>query len=96
MYAVRRWDEDTVIKWLAVGMVLAMVGLAVIPATVGSCKLGSYILASEKYGSWQKALAATDMMVAQQLVSDMGGLVELAAASPEGWVAIGAYVGIFY
>jgi hypothetical protein len=27
MYAVRRWDEDTVIKWLAVGMVLAMVAI---------------------------------------------------------------------
>jgi len=31
MYAVKRWDEDTVIKWMAVGMVLAMVGLAILP-----------------------------------------------------------------
>jgi hypothetical protein len=31
MYAVRRWDEETVIKWLAVGMVLAMVGIAAVP-----------------------------------------------------------------
>ena len=31
MYAVKNWNEE-VIKWLAVGMVLAMVGLAVVPA----------------------------------------------------------------
>jgi len=31
MYAVRRWDEE-VIKWLAVAMCLAMVGLMVMPA----------------------------------------------------------------
>jgi hypothetical protein len=32
MYAVRRWDEEVVIKWLAVGMILAMLGMAVMPA----------------------------------------------------------------
>jgi len=37
MYAVRRWDEEAVIKWLAVAMCLAMIGLAVMPmAVVGS------------------------------------------------------------
>jgi len=47
MYAVRRWDEETVIKWLAVGMVLAMVGLAVMPAVnVGDAwAVGQYYLA---------------------------------------------------
>ena len=35
-YGVRRWNEEAVIKWLAVGMILAMIGLAVMPAmTVG-------------------------------------------------------------
>jgi len=29
---VGRWDVETVIKWLAVGMCLAMVGVAVMPA----------------------------------------------------------------
>jgi hypothetical protein len=31
MHAVRNWDEE-VVKWLAVGMCLAMVGMAVMPA----------------------------------------------------------------
>ena len=31
MYAVRRWDKEA-IKWIAVAMVLGMVGLAVMPA----------------------------------------------------------------
>ncbi|AKG92106.1 hypothetical protein GAH_00548 [Geoglobus ahangari] len=31
MYAVKNWNEE-VIKWMAVGMVLAMVGMAVMPA----------------------------------------------------------------
>jgi len=88
--------EEWVFRGLAIAMVLAMVGLAVMPTAVGSCKLGSYIIASEKYGSWQKALAATEIAVAQQLVSEMGGLMELAAVGPEGWVAIGAYVGILF
>jgi hypothetical protein len=32
MYAVRRWDEERIIQGLAVGMVLAMVGMAVMPS----------------------------------------------------------------
>jgi len=32
VYAVRGWDEETVLKWLAVGMCVAMVGMAVMPA----------------------------------------------------------------
>ncbi len=39
MCAVRRWDEE-VIKWLAVGMVLTMVGLAVMPG-IQTPKLGA-------------------------------------------------------
>jgi len=35
MYAMRRWDEE-VVKWMAVTMVLAMVGLAVIPSVTTS------------------------------------------------------------
>ncbi len=31
MYAVRRWDEERVIRGLAVAMCLAMIGLAVMP-----------------------------------------------------------------
>ena len=31
MHTVKNWNEE-VIKWLAVGMILAMVGLAVMPA----------------------------------------------------------------
>ncbi|RUM33157.1 MAG: hypothetical protein DSY33_05430 [Archaeoglobus sp.] len=41
MYAVRRWDEDTVIKWLAVAMCLAMVAMQVMPAVnVGDAAYG--------------------------------------------------------
>jgi len=48
MYAVRRWDEDTVIKWLAVAMCLAMVGLVVMPAvSIRNIKAG---LALAVYG----------------------------------------------
>jgi hypothetical protein len=35
MHAVRNWDEE-VVKWLAVGMCLAMVGMAVMPVAVGN------------------------------------------------------------
>ncbi len=39
MYAVGRWDEE-VIKWMAVAMILAMVGLAVVPG-IQTPKLGA-------------------------------------------------------
>ena len=42
MYAVKDWNEE-VIKWLAVGMCLAMVGLAVMPLAVGDIVGGLYI-----------------------------------------------------
>jgi len=47
MYAVRRWDEEAVIKWLAVAMVLAMVGLAVMPANISG--IGIYLLIQWKW-----------------------------------------------
>jgi len=36
MYAVKNWNEE-VIKWLAVAMVLALVGMTVMPMAVGNC-----------------------------------------------------------
>jgi len=45
MYVVKNWNEE-VIKWMAVALCLAMVGLAVIPA-VGVTDLAAY-LASQR------------------------------------------------
>jgi len=42
MYAVKSWNEE-VTKWLAVGMCLAMLGMAVMPA-VGVGDIGVYLL----------------------------------------------------
>ena len=41
MYAVRRWDEE-VIKWMAVVMVLGIVGMSVIPA-INIADLAAYL-----------------------------------------------------
>ncbi|AIG98408.1 hypothetical protein AFULGI_00016490 [Archaeoglobus fulgidus DSM 8774] len=56
MYAVRKWDEE-VIKWMAVGMVLAMVGLAVMPVSVGDvgAVIGG-IQAGMNANSWEQAV----------------------------------------
>jgi len=53
MYAVRRWDEEAVIKWLAVAMCIAMVGMAVMPVVVGDLTgtligVGSGLVASSQ------------------------------------------------
>ncbi|WP_290899216.1 hypothetical protein [Ferroglobus sp.] len=56
MYAVKDWNEE-VIKWMAVGMCLAMVGLAVVPISVG--KVGAVIggiQAGMNANSWEQAV----------------------------------------
>ena len=85
--------EEWLFRGLAIAMVLAMVGMAVMPLAIGSCKLGNYIVFSNEYSAWEKAIAATEMIIATQLVSEVG-LMALVAAGPIGWIGIGAYVGI--
>ncbi|AGK62159.1 hypothetical protein Asulf_02206 [Archaeoglobus sulfaticallidus PM70-1] len=88
-----RWDEETVIKWLAVGMVLAMIGMAVIPAvTVEPSKIGGGLLLAWNAGndllddgqySWQT-------YVNMALLA--GGVVAFALAPPAGiayWITAG-------
>jgi len=56
MYAVKNWNEE-VIKWLALAMVLGMVGLAVMPMTVGD--IGAVIggiQAGMNANSWEQAM----------------------------------------
>ncbi len=48
MYAVKNWDEE-VIKWLAVGMVLGLLAMAVVPA-INIADLAAY-LASQGNGA---------------------------------------------
>lgn len=43
MYAVRRWDEE-VVKWLAVAMCIAMVGMAVMPLMVNFGDVGFVLM----------------------------------------------------
>ncbi|HIP13406.1 MAG TPA: hypothetical protein EYG73_11905 [Arcobacter sp.] len=47
MYAVR-WDVETVIKWLAVGMVLGLLAMAVMPLAVGDAGLVYYYYLKNK------------------------------------------------
>lgn len=42
MYGVKDWNEE-VIKWLAVATCMAMVGMAVVPVSVGDVVGGLYI-----------------------------------------------------
>jgi len=83
MYAVKNWNEE-VIKWLAVGMVLAMIGMAVMPAIGANVAEIGYSLA-KRYGwdtqevmLWGTAIGAT-----------VGGIIGGLAG---GWA--GAAVGV--
>jgi len=89
MYAVRRWDEDTVIKWLAVAIVLAMVGLVVMPVVghfeyswVWSAANAAYSVATGNY--W---LAVGNAVFA---VASLATIATAGAATPL-WVVAVAY-----
>lgn len=86
--------EEWLFRGLAIAMILALVGMAVMPMSVGTFKIGNYIILSEKYPTWKKAVATTVMVISTQLVSEAGGLIALAGAGPVGWRTLAAYVGI--
>jgi len=81
MYAVRRWDEE-VIKWMAVGMVLAMVGL--VAATGNFLSLyGQYVLISKDPTS---AIPTAGFLISD--AATFGVLIYAGlAAGPAGWAA---------
>jgi len=81
MYAVKNWNED-VIKWLAVAMCLAMVGLAVMPA-VSECKLGiALAIAAAKQHNYGQALYTSigTGLVVRQVVLEGIKIAALSAA----------------
>ena len=85
---VRRWDEE-VVKWLAVGMVLAMVGLAVMPA-VGVANYGWVWGAANAAYSAAKGdylLAAGNAIIA---VATLATIATAGATTPL-WVVAVAY-----
>ncbi|WP_148305966.1 hypothetical protein [Geoglobus acetivorans] len=58
MYAVRNWNEE-IVKWLAVGIVLAMAGLVMVPLNVGD--VGAVIgglQAGVSSNSWEQAVVS--------------------------------------
>ncbi len=79
MYETRGWDEE-VMKWLAVGLCLAMVGLVALPVVVDS-QVVWYITNSEVMGA--AAMGASATIVAAGITK----------ASLTGAVLAGAVVG---
>ena len=74
MYAVRRWDEE-VVKWMAVGIVLAMVGLMAMPLGVGD--VGYYIgkkLSGEYGGAFGGSAGAAAGPLGAIIGAGIGGL----------------------
>ncbi|AIY89137.1 hypothetical protein [Geoglobus acetivorans] len=83
MYAVRRWDEE-VVKWLAVGMVLGMVGLTIVGGTFLDL-YGQYLLVSKDPAS---AVPTLGFMISD--AATFGVLIYAGlAAGPAGWAAAG-------
>lgn len=89
MHAVKDWNEE-MIKWLAVGMCLAMVGMAVMPSvSVGEA---SYVLYKAGYvnsAGWEAA----------QVTATSWGLIGsgVAVFNPAvgGSILIGTGIGLF-
>jgi len=76
---VRKWNEERVIKWLAVGMVLAMVGLMASQGIVEG-QLVWYVTQSETMGAAATTASAT-IVVAAIANSGFTGLALLGAAA---------------
>ena len=89
---VRRWDEE-VIKWLAVGMVLAMVGIAVMPAVgVGDARdVGQYHFAKTGKLTPEASLAISLAAVWHSAV--WGAAAGMASGAFVG-AAVGAAIGV--
>jgi len=87
---VRRWDEE-VIKWLAVAMVLAMIGMAVMPLAVG--ELAAYYYENSS-NSLARAAFMTEMIVGG---AELGWIMTSAAfTGPVGWIAGAMVVGAIF
>jgi len=93
MYAVRRWDEE-VIKWLAVAMCLALLGMAVMPMT--SNQLAIYL---SNYADKKWVRTAAQMLAywggvqTGAYVSLMTSAIAAGVAIPVvGWVGLSATV----
>ena len=97
MYAVR-WDVETVIKWLAVGMVLGLLAMAVMPAIEGH-QITWYL--TEQYGPHGSAagavatwiLAESGKRVGMWVGDRIGATIGFAAGGPVGAV-VGTIVGL--
>jgi len=84
---VGRWDEETVIKWLAVGMVLAMVGAMVMPVvSIGS--LTYYYTQSGIFPNDPLVLTTWNIVIGVN-----AALIGAAVGGPAG-LAIGLAVGV--
>ncbi len=98
MYETRGWDEE-VMKWLAVAICLAMVGMAVMPVAVGDVVGGLYIagLVNDKgataaglfAGGWSAIGSAIAMYYGSNVV--LLGLTGVALGSA---IVAGAGVGL--
>jgi hypothetical protein len=89
VYTVRNWNEE-VMKWLAVAMCLAMMGMAVMPAVgVGDA---SYVLYKAGYVSTAGWEAAQTTAASWGLI---GSGVAVFNPAVGGSILIGAGVGLF-
>jgi hypothetical protein len=87
MHAVRNWDEE-VVKWLAVGMCLAMVGMAVMPA-VGVGNLTWY-LTHDGAATGGVAAGAGAVVAAGISAAELTGLALVGAVTGGVGLVIGA------
>jgi len=95
MYAVKNWNEE-VMKWLAVGMCLAMVGMAVMQVVVGDATAIYAYYAGENMDPY---LASGGLIAGFGLMkaSDLLLLAELAGVATAGVgaaVVVGAGVAV--
>ncbi len=89
MYVVKNWNEE-VIKWLAIAMCLAMVGMAVMPIITGD--LAYYVVFSSKDPAI-KATAAVEAVIGSILIKEYMGLILAGTAlGPLGWVGFGCAI----
>jgi hypothetical protein len=87
MHAVRNWDEE-VVKWLAVGMCLAMVGMAVMPVIVQAdgCLVAAYAL--NKLNDKQFAIGSGAITAGSLIVTGLY-TASVVSAGVAGWTIVG-------
>lgn len=85
MYAFGRWDEEAVIKWLAVGMCLVFLGMVVMPV-VSVGKLTYYytqsgILPNDPLtlAVWNSVIGVNAALIAAAVGGPVGFAISLAA-----------------